>query len=72
MQLQSGVFSLDVDSRPLLAAPEVEEGRRGGGGIGLEQVSELSLVSVAWAFSSLLLGAKHRQLHNPPPSLIFL
>lgn len=71
MQLQSGVFSLDVDLRPLLAAPEVEEGRKGGG-IGLEQVSELSLVSVAWALSSLLLGAKHRQLHNPPPSLIFL
>lgn len=31
MQLQSGVFSLDVDLRPLLAAPEVEEGRKGGG-----------------------------------------
>lgn len=30
MQLQSGVFSLDVDSRPLLAVPEVEEGRGGG------------------------------------------
>lgn len=30
MQLQSSVFSLDVDLRPLLAAPEVEEGRKGG------------------------------------------
>lgn len=57
MQLRSGVFSLDGDLRPPLAAPEVEEG--GGEGFS-EQVSKpplCSLVSVGSVFSSAPWGS---------------
>lgn len=66
MQLRSGVFALDGDLRPLLVAPEVEEG---GGGGGRGDLSGLCWFSL---FSSHLPGASTSQHHSPPPWCISL
>lgn len=72
MQLWSGVFGLDGDLRPPLAAPEVEEGGRGRRGGFKAGQGAASLVSVGWVFSSLFPGASHSRLHSPLLSLVCL
>lgn len=83
MQLWSGVFGLDGDLRPPLAAPEVEEG--GGGGVQSRSGSCVSglcwvgvLLSVPWSFTqptpqpssvARLPLTVHRPHHFSPPAV---
>lgn len=64
MQLWSGVFGLDGDLRPPLAAPEVEEG---GGGGGSKQVRELRLWSLLGGCSPLC----SLELHTADSTALF-